>query len=183
MTGNARAKSIAKDYKCGGMARRATGGKVTKYANGGGVDDEPDATAVGKKSGGRLDKFARGGRTKGKGNHTKININIAPRGSHPADAAAPPPMGPPPMGGGLPPGGPPPGIGGPPPGLGGGPPGLGGPPPGMKPPGMMNRGGVVKRADGGRLTPIGGKGLGKKAGMGSGTGTKELTRIQKKTYP
>lgn len=127
--------------------KEACGGSV-KYATGGAVKSSKPAThaaggevkAVGKASGGRLDKLARGGRTKkgGKGNHTKINIIVAPKGGGDAGAppdlgaGAPPPMGAPPM---VPKGpmGPPPGA------LGAGPPGM--PPP--KPPGMMSKGGKI----------------------------------------
>jgi len=126
---------------CGGAVKYATGGSVksakpSAHAAGG------EVKAVGKASGGRLDKLARGGRTKkgGKGNHTKINIIMAPKG----DAGAPPPD----LGAGPPPMGAPPmvpkGPMGPPPGaLGAGPPGM---PPGMpppKPPGMMSTGGKI----------------------------------------
>ncbi len=137
-------KAKQRIHECsGGMARRATGGAIKSakpkaFATGGEVKVE------GKASGGRLDKFARGGRSKksGKGNHTHINIMVAPKGG--ADAGAlppdgglpPPPMGAPPM---VPKGpmGPPPGA------LGAGPPGM---PPGMpppKPPGMMSTGGKI----------------------------------------
>lgn len=144
-TGSKRAKEIAKGYNCGGMLKKADGGSVLKRATGGAVDTK----VPGRKAGGRLDTFARGGRTKGKASHhTKININIAPKGPHPADgAASPAPLGPPPMGGGPPP----PPMG--PPG-GGLPPGLGaGPPPGMKPPGMMARGGGIKMKGGAETGP------------------------------
>ena len=67
---------------------------------------------------------------------------------------------PPPPGPMAAPGGPPGG----PPGL---PPGIGGP----KPPGMMKRGGVVKRADGGRT--------GMKAGAETGLGRLEKARKYK----
>ena len=136
--------------KAGQRMKEACGGGV-KYAKGGAVKSAKLAThaaggevkAVGKASGGRLDKFARGGRTKkgGKGNHTKINIMVAPKGG--ADAGLPPDLG-----AGAPPMGAPPmvpkGPMGPPPGaLGAGPPGM---PPGMpspKPPGMMSTGGKI----------------------------------------
>ena len=151
--GKARAKSFM----------RADGGRANKDAQDArdaaaktmrNTRSMPDAFPVGgppgKKSGGRLDKFARGGRAKSKhkGNNTKINIVVAPKGPHPADGAAPPaPMGPPLLGGGpppgLPPGGPPPGLGGPPPGL----PAAGGPP-GPRPPGLMARGGRLKMTAG-----------------------------------
>lgn len=124
--------------------------------------------AEGKKSGGRLDKYARGGRTKHKPSH-QVNIAIvAPHGRHPTEGAAPGgplPMPPPrpPLGAapGLPPGLPP---GGPP--VAGGPPGL---PPGLRPPGMMKRGGAVKKfARGGKL--------GMTAGAETGKGRKQKIR-------
>lgn len=136
--GKARAKNLTKGYACGGMPKRASGGRIKKYADGGDVPD-PDMDVPGKKSGGRIDKYARGGRTK-PGHNTKINIVVAPRGPHPADGAAPPAPGAVPMP--MPAGGPPPPpMGGPP--LGAGPPGLG-----PKPPGMMARGGKVKMKGG-----------------------------------
>lgn len=128
-----------KSYPAGMQADRAARIASTKRA---------DAEPAGRKSGGRLDKFARGGRAKGKnkGNNTKINIVVAPKGPHPSDGAAPPaPLGLPPMGGGPPPG-PPPGLGAGPPGL---PPGIGGP----KPPGMMARGGRLKLKGGAETGP------------------------------
>lgn len=146
-TGSARAKSLAKGYKIGGSVGKAATANVPKYASGGKVGAS-DLKPSGRASGGRLDKFARGGRAKGKnkGNNTKINIVVAPKGPHPADGAAPPaPLGLPPMGGGPPPG-PPPGLGGGPPGL---PPGIGGP----KPPGMMARGGRLKLKGGAETGP------------------------------
>src|SRR6266700_3420241 len=86
--GQKRGKQRMKEA-CGGGVKYATGGAVKSakpaaHAAGG------EIKAVGKASGGRLDKLARGGRTKkgGKGNHTKINIIMAPKG---ADAGAPPP--------------------------------------------------------------------------------------------
>lgn len=139
--GQKRAKQRMKEA-CGGMVKYATGGAVktskpATHAAGG------EIKAVGKASGGRLDKLARGGRTKkgGKGNHTKINIIVAPKAG--GDAGAPPDLG-----AGAPPMGAPPmvpkGPMGPPPGpLGAGPPGM---PPGMpppKPPGMMSTGGKI----------------------------------------
>src|SRR5882724_3187254 len=136
--------------KKAGQRMKEACGRAVKYATGGSVKSaKPSAhaaggevKAVGKASGGRLDKLARGGRTKkgGKGNHTKINIIMAPKGgagAPPPDlGAGPPPMGAPPM---VPKGpmGPPPGA------LGAGPPGM---PPGMpppKPPGMMSTGGKI----------------------------------------
>lgn len=133
--GKARAKHLIKGYKRGGKvhsdeaADRKLFGKMIKE------HEKGEMKVEGRASGGRLDKFARGGRAKHKGNNTKINIVVAPKGPHPADGAAPPvPMGPPPMGGGP--------LAGPP--MGGPPPGLGGP----KPPGMMNRGGRLKMTAG-----------------------------------
>lgn len=104
------------------------------------------------KSKGRLDKYARGGRTKAK-EGTRINIvNVAPSDKSP-DAGAtpggpmpiPPPPPRPPMGGpGMPPGLPPPG----------GP--MGGPP------GLMKRGGRIKKyARGGKLGMTAGAETGK----------------------
>jgi len=124
--GKDRAKSFTKGYKRGGKvhsdeaADKKLFGKMIKQ------HEKEEMKVEGKASGGRLDKFARGGRAKHKGNNTKINIVVAPKGPHPADGAAPPiPLGPPPMGGGP--------LAGPPPGM----PPMGGP----KPPGMMARGG------------------------------------------
>lgn len=136
--GQKRGKQRMKEA-CGGAVKYATGGaiksvKVSAHAAGG------EVKAVGKASGGRLDKLARGGRTKkgGKGNHTHINIMVAPKGGADAGAGLPPDLGAgaPPM---VPKGpmGPPPGA------LGAGPPGM---PPGMpppKPPGMMASGGKI----------------------------------------
>jgi len=130
---------------CGGAVKYATGGSVksakpSAHAAGG------EVKAVGKASGGRLDKLARGGRTKkgGKGNHTKINIMVAPKGGIP-DAGLPPDLGagaPPPAAMGPPkvPMGPSPGLGA---GLPGAGPGAGPPMPGMNPPGMMSTGGKI----------------------------------------
>lgn len=141
--GQKRGKQRMKEA-CGGAVKYATGGaiksvKVSAHAAGG------EVKAVGKASGGRLDKLARGGRTKkgGKGNHTHINIMVAPKGGADAGAGLPPDLG-----AGAPPMGAPPmvpkGPMGPPPGaLGAGPPGM---PPGMpppKPPGMMASGGKI----------------------------------------
>ena len=140
--GKARAKAFTKK-QTGGAVKKS---EASQFASGGKVA-AADLKPSGRASGGRLDKFARGGRAKGKnkGNNTKINIVVAPKGPHPSDGAAPPiPLGPPPMGGGPLAG--PPGLGGPP-GMSvppGGPPGLGGP----KPPGMMARGGRLKMKGG-----------------------------------
>src|SRR5512144_346652 len=108
------------------------------------------------KSKARLDKYARGGRTKAK-EGTRINIvNVAPSDRSPDGGAAP--GGPMPMP--PPPPGPPMGGPGMPPGL---PPGapMGGPP-GLKPPGLMKRGGRIKKyARGGKLGMTAGAETGK----------------------
>lgn len=186
--GQKKAHEFVKGLKRGGRAhsdeaedKKLFGKMIKKH--------DAEHKAEGKKSGGRLDKFARGGRAKGKhGNKTNVNIVVAPHGPHPAAGAAPPaPGGLPPPGAGPmpPPGGP---MGGPP--LGGPPGGIpGGPPPGMppgmgpKPPGMMKRGGAVKKyARGGptnvppKMVKIGAK---MKAGSDTGTGRLDQARIQK----
>lgn len=139
-----------------------------KLRSGGSVD--------GKKAEKRLDKpvrpgrtaLAHGGKTKHKGNHTKVNVIVAPQGGGGAGMPPRPPM--PPMGGAppmmppKPPMAPPPGAGAPPP-PGGAPmppPGMGAPP--MKPPGMMNKGGRIN-------TNI--KAPKMKDGAGGGKGRKE----------
>lgn len=175
----------------GGRKHKDDGGAVTHVLkNDAAVKDDTPPGPTGMKRGGRSDKdeidkennlgmaskYARGGRSKG-GHKTNIKINIAPR-DHPGPGLGMPPPGGAPM---LPPppmAGPPPGAGGPPPGL---PPGIGGPrPPGMKPPGMMKRGGAVKYARGGDVKPAPLLKNLPKAGMLSGTGTKQLAHIQKK---
>jgi hypothetical protein len=174
-SGKGRAKHLTKEYRRGGRTKhsdeaedRKLFGKLIK------AHDKGEHKAPGKASGGRLDKYARGGRTKDKGHHTKINIVVAPRGPHPADGAAAPALGSPPLGGGpIPPPGPP--MAGPPPGLPPRPP-IGGPPPGM-----MKRGGVVKKfAKGGEVKPAPFAAAKMTYGMGSGSGTKQLSHFQKK---
>jgi hypothetical protein len=50
----------------------------------------------------------------------------------------------------------------------------------MKPPGMMARGGKAGHSDGMGLAPMLSPGSLPKAGIGTGTGTKQLVHIQKK---
>lgn len=152
-------------------AGRKRAGSMAKFKKGGAVHSDEaedkklikkmvkkdDLKVEGRSTGGRLDKYARGGRTKKGGGKTHINILVAPQGGK-ADAAAPPGPGLPPGAGGPPPGMKPPM--GPPPGA-GGPPGL--------PPGMMNRGGGVKKYAKGGKVPM-------KAGAMTGEGRKEKAK-------
>lgn len=196
--GQRRAKEMARHFKQGGAVKLATGGSTGSFKRGGHAKKEEEVKVEGKASGGRLDKYARGGGTKkhGKGHHTHINIMVAPKGG---DAAPSPGLGaggPPPMAGGAPPMMPPKAPMGPPPGgpMGAGAPGLppGMPPPGAggpKPPGMMKRGGKVysglsskanisdwaKRATGNSCYEKGGK-VPMKAGAMTGEGRLEKKR-------
>lgn len=132
-------------------SKRAKGGKVGMMKKDGADDDDEDDMPASK----RLDRMphAKGGRVHKGAPHIKIVVGggagAPPAAGPPAPMPVPVPMHPPmapPMAGppGLPPGGPPMGPPGmPPPGM---PPGMG-----MKPPGMMQRGGRMKRASGGDI--------------------------------
>ncbi len=120
------AKDSSEKYGCGGVTRRAFGGRIHKQIGGPVGNEDLDMSGNAPKP--RGDKKARG--------NTVININVAKPGADMvAGAAVPPPMPPPPM---APPP-PPPMMAGPPPGMAppmGLPPGMGPPPmgPPMGPP-------------------------------------------------
>src|SRR5512143_1251932 len=162
-------KRVGQLLKSGGQPHSDVAADKKLFSNHMAKHEASELHAEGKKSGGRLHKYARGGRTKAK-EGTRINIvNVAPSDkSPPTDGAAPggpmpmpppPPPGPPMAGPGMPPGLPP-----------GGP--MGGPP-GLKPPGLMKRGGRIKKyARGGKL--------GMTAGAETGKGRLQKVKIQKK---
>lgn len=156
----------ADKYGCGGVTKRAFGGRVHKQAGGSIGDAEESALHEpmdGEAPKPRMDKKPRG--------NTVININVGKPGQDAVAPPPPPPMPPPPM---APP--PPPPMAGPPmppPGM--GPPPMGGPPPGM-PPRPFKSGGRIanlgKYAQGGKVKdddddckqmggPIMGGGMGK----------------------
>lgn len=145
-------KDSADKYGCGGITKRAFGGRINKQVGGSTMGDDLDI-------GGDLPKPSLARKSRGDKSST-TNISILLAKPEPAGATPPPP---PPM---APP--PPPAMGAPPVGLGAPPAPMGMSPPGMMPPppgmplraaggrignlGRYAHGGKVKKQSGGRLT-------------------------------
>ncbi len=139
-------KDSSGKYGCGGVTKRALGGRIHKQIGGALSSDKDMDPMDGGAAPDRLDRPSRS--AKGAKGNTVININVAKPGADMvAGAGVPPPMPPPPM---APP--PPPPMAGPPPGA--MPVGL---PPGMGPPPMGPPMGGPPRPfkSGGRIANLG----------------------------